>query len=356
MTTPNPPEPNPPDYEYTGNDAYQPSHTEDGVQDPQGRRYFPYIPSPDLKEAVNLAIALKRPLLLEGEPGCGKTRLAGAIAYEFTKKNMPDSVDQQGNLNFCWDYYIWTVKSTMRARDGLYTFDAVARLRDAQLVGSNPEQLRDYLGEEESDRLKERLQDKTKYLEFGPLGKALRDPQHRPIVLIDEIDKADSDFPNDLLLELDQLCFQIPETKEEIPTPTDDRKPIILITSNREKPLPEPFLRRCLYFYVGFPDQQLEDIIRKRFGKPKRGEEALIKEAVAHFYEVRGLLENQPGSRPPGTSEILEFLTALKRVPVKQARADLENLGDRLPLLGTLLKTKSDQDLYRKAFPGEHNG
>lgn len=343
-------------YVYTGEDDYQPPQS--GAVDDQGRRYYPYIPGDDLTEAVNLAIALKRPLLLEGEPGCGKTRLAGAIAYEFTRKYQPDQVDAKGNLNPAWNYYIWNVKSTLRARDGLYTFDAVARLRDAQLMGTDPQRLNEYL-EEESERLKERLKDKTKYRKLGPLGEALKAPPYPAIVLIDEIDKADSDFPNDLLLELDQHCFEIPETGEQIPAPEEDKKPIILITSNREKPLPEPFLRRCLYFYVGFPDAhsgKLEDIILKRFGKLKRGEEALIKSAVAHFYEVRALLHKQPGSRPPGISELLEFLTALKSMSLKQANADLQNLANRLPLLGTLLKTKPDQDLYRRTFPGARNG
>lgn len=345
--------PNPP-YTYTGDDAYQPPQS--GYRDGQGRRYDPYIPSDDLKEAVNLAIALKRPLLLEGEPGCGKTRLAGAIAYEFTQKYLAGQVDDKGQPLF-WNYYPWIVKSTLRARDGLYTFDAVARLRDAQLVGSDPQRLQEYLGEEESKDLKDRLKDKTKYRAFGPLGNALRNPDYPAIVLIDEIDKADSDFPNDLLLELDQLCFQIPETGEDIPAPDEAKKPIILITSNREKPLPEPFLRRCLYFYMGFPErQQLEAIINKRFGKLKQGEKTLISQAIAHFYAVRELLHNQPGSRPPGTSELLEFLTALKSLPAKQAKTDLENLADRLPLLGTLLKTKPDHDLYQKKFPGKRHG
>jgi MoxR-like ATPase len=336
-------------YIYSGEDTYHPPQS--GAFDQLNRRYYPYIPGDDLKEAVNLAIALKRPLLLEGEPGCGKTRLAGAIAYEFTRKYLPEQVDAKGNLKNGWEYHTWTVKSTVRARDGLYTYDAVARLRDAQLVGSDPQQLQRYLGKEESDRLKGRLKDRTQYREFGPLGKALLDPQAPPIVLIDEIDKADSDFPNDLLLELDQLCFEIPETGETIPTPDEQHLPIILITSNREKPLPEPFLRRCLYFYVGFPEpDQLMEIIHKRFGKLKRGQDKLIDTAVSHFYQVRQLLERQPGSRPPGTSEMLEFLTALQSVSVAQAKADLEHLADRLPLLGTLLKTKMDQDLYRKTF------
>jgi MoxR-like ATPase len=231
-------------YRYTGEDAYQPPQM--GVRDPLGRLYYPYVASDALKEAVNPAMELERPLLLEGEPGCGKTRLAGAIAYEFTQKYLNGQVDEAGQPCW-WEYAIWNVKSTSRARDGLYTFDAVARLRDAQLLGFDPKRLQEYLGVEESQKLKDRLRDKTCYREFGPLGAALRQPHTRPIVLIDEIDKADSDFPNDLLLELDQLCFGVPETGETISPPP--QKPIILITSNREKPLPEPFLRRCLYFY-----------------------------------------------------------------------------------------------------------
>jgi MoxR-like ATPase len=340
------------DYQYIGDDAYQP---EMNTRDPQGRRYDPYVAGEDLKEAVNLAIALKRPLLLEGEPGCGKTRLAGAIAYELTQKNFKELVAEDGQPVW-WDYYIWTVKSTLRARDGLYRYDAVARLRDAQLIGSDPKRLQEYIGKEESDELKERLKDKKSYREMGALGEALRDPQYRSIVLIDEIDKADSDFPNDLLTEIDQLRFEIPETGERFETPDDDKKPIIIVTSNREKPLPEPFLRRCLYFYVEFPaEAQLREIITKRFGV-LRGKDKLISEAIAHFYEVREMLIQQPGSRPPGTSEFLEFLTALSDRSVKNAKEDIQNLANRLPLLGILLKTKSDQDLYRKNFSSKRNG
>jgi MoxR-like ATPase len=269
------------DYTYTAADTYQPPVK--GVEDPQGRWYYPYIPSNDLKEAVNLAITLQRPLLLEGEPGCGKTRLAGAIAYELTQKQLRGQKDDAGKQCW-WDYRIWNVKSTSRAREGLYFYDAVARLRDAQLMGTDPQRLTDFLGEGETQKLKERLGDRCHYREFRPLGEAIRNTQSRSVVLIDEIDKADSDFPNDLLLELDTLGFEVPETGEP-PIPPPEQKPIIIITSNREKPLPDPFLRRCLYFYVAFPDdQQLLEIIKRRFGKTNRKQKQLIDTAVKQFY------------------------------------------------------------------------
>jgi MoxR-like ATPase len=330
-------------YQYTG--TYQPPQT--GVEDPNKRNYFPYLPSEDLREAVNLAIALQRPLLLEGEPGCGKTRLAGAVAYEFTQKYLQGQAGEENQQKW-WDYYIWNIKSTTRAREGLYTYDAIARLRDAQLMGTDPQRLQDFLGVEETNKLKERLQDKKNYREFGRLGEALQKHGYRPILLIDEIDKADSDFANDLLLELEDLRFEVPETGESFPTP--QHKPIIFITSNREKPLPEPFLRRCLYFFVQFPQEyQLREIIDKRFGQKVKNKQKLVTKAVERFYEIRKLLENVPGSRPPGTSEFIEFLTALlNREAVDEALDDVENLSKRLPLLGTLLKTKQDQELYQK--------
>ena len=225
----------------------------EGEKDSNQRVYFPYLPSDDLKEAVNLAIALQRPLLLEGEPGCGKTRLAGAVAYEFTHKYLRNNQQPQQ----WWNYYIWNIKSTTRARDGLYTYNAVARLRDAQLVGTNLQQLKEFIGDDETKKLKERLQDKKNYREFGALGKALQTHPHRPILLIDEIDKADSDFANDLLLELEELRFEIPETGEP-PFPTPEQKPIIFITSNQEKPLPEPFLRRCLAATTTYSQERIE--------------------------------------------------------------------------------------------------
>ncbi|NJN13522.1 MAG: MoxR family ATPase [Richelia sp. RM1_1_1] len=331
-----------PDYQYTG--EYQPQKE---IKDPLGRMYYPYLPSDDLKEAVNLAIALERPLLLEGEPGCGKTRLAVAVAYEFTQKYLQNQKNYLGEQK-CWDYYIWNIKSTTRARDGLYRYDAIARLRDAQLMGTSPQQLQEFLGIVEIGDLKKRLQDKKNYRKFEALGKALQEHNYRPILLIDEIDKADSDFANDLLLELEELRFEIPETGESYPTPK--HKPIIFITSNREKPLPEPFLRRCLYFFVDFPQEdQLKAIIDKRFGELRKDKEEVVQKAMNRFYEIRTGLTNIPGSRPPGTSEFLEFLTALlNRNDVEKALEDLNNLSEKLPLLGTLLKTKQDQEIYQK--------
>ena len=341
------------DYSYTATDTYQPP--QEGVEDSRGRKYYPYIPSDDLKEAVNLAITLQRPLLLEGEPGCGKTRLAGAIAYELTQKHLQGQKDESGKQQW-WDYRIWNVKSTSRAREGLYFYDAVARLRDAQLMGTDPQRLETFLGKDQTQKLKARLSDRKQYREFGPLGEAIRNTQSRSVVLIDEIDKADSDFPNDLLLELDTLGFEVLETGETIPPPA--QKPILIITSNQERPLPEPFLRRCLYFYVDFPKQdQLLAIINRRFGKTNRKQKQLIEAAIETFYSMRELLEDRPGSRPPGTSEMLEILDALfhSTKSIDDAFNDLSNLAKRLPLLGILLKTRQDQELYRNQIPGEED-
>jgi MoxR-like ATPase len=334
--------------EYQG--TFQPSI--EGVKDPDGREYFPYIPDPKLVKAVNLAIKLNRPLLLEGEPGCGKTRLADAISYEFTHNYLKDKTDDKGN-KLWWNYYTWNVKSVGQARDGLYNFDAVARLRDSQLIGANPQRLEEILGEEDYQKLKERLTDKRKYVELGKLGKAL-DQQNveRPIVLIDEIDKADSDFPNDLLVELDRLSFEIPETGETYPQPDAEikPKPIVIITSNQERPLPEPFLRRCLYYYLSFPtDTQLEEIIKTRFGAKLKQRQKLIDKTIAHIRDIRTLLEKQPGSKQPGTSELLDFLTILKDETVKQGIEELKTLADNPHLLGIILKTQPDQKIYQDA-------
>ena len=158
--------------------------------------------------------------------------------------------------------------------------------------------------------------------------------------MIDEIDKADSDFANDLLRELDQWCFEIPETGENIPTP--DQKPIVLITSNQEKPLPDPFLRRCVYFYVKFPEDRLQEIIEQRFGPKVEGKDALVSKAINRFIAVRQILEESPRGRPPGTSEFIQFLNALLR----DQEINLDQLSQHPHLMGTLIKTQAAQDYY----------
>jgi MoxR-like ATPase len=321
------------DYTYTGEILPQ------GRESFEGTEIYPYLPDDDLVEAVNLAIALERPLLLEGDPGCGKTCLAEALVYELGQKN-----------GGSWPYHRWDVKSATRGKDGLYIFDAVSRLRDAQMLGANLDGLGSFLGEEDFTGLKKRLKDKREYLEFGALGKAIKEVDRRAVVLIDEVDKADSDFANDLLLELDRFRFSIPEIGEnEVypKNPNTAKKPIVILTSNREKPLPAPFLRRCIYFYVEFPKgDRLYDIVQQRFGKIPKNKEALIRQAIADVESMRELLAGRPGSRPPGTSEFLDFLAALLKR--KDAKADLESLAERLPLLGILLKTEADQKSYRQ--------
>ena len=350
MTDSTPTDSTPMVYTYTGDPQYQPPL--EGIRDPDGREYHPYLPDPTLAKAINLAIALQRPLLLEGEPGCGKTRVAGALAYELAQKNLHPSKPGPEDKKNWWPFYIWNITSTSRARDGLYTFDAVGRLRDAQLIGSDPERLKKYLGKKETEALESRLSDTKQYRKFGALGNAFQQERYRPVMLIDEIDKADSDFPNDLLLELDELRFTIPETDETIPPPGNEPiKPIILITSNREKPLSEAFLRRCLYYYVTFPEEQtLREILTARFGLTVMDKKVLVDKALQEFEKIRKHLAEKPDSRLPGTSELLEFLTALCQdgKPIEEALAELNNLAQELPLLGTLIKTKADQELYQR--------
>jgi MoxR-like ATPase len=206
------------DYIYTG--KILPERPKTGSR---GQKRYPYLPEDDLVEAVNLSIALERPLLLEGDPGCGKTCLAEAIVYELNQKNKVEI-----------PFYRWDVKSSTRGRDGLYTFDAVGRLRDAQMLGANLSQLEKFLDQEDFKTLKTRLKDKEKYIEFGALGQAIQEESKRAIVLIDEVDKADSDFANDLLLELDRFEFTVPELNNQSypENPQTAPKPIVILTSN----------------------------------------------------------------------------------------------------------------------------
>ena len=191
-------------YEYTGNPKYQPQQP---TIDSEGRKLFPYLPDDDLVKAVNLAIALERPLLIQGEPGCGKTLLARAIAYEFGQKYLKKK-DK-------YPYFRWNITSRSQAQEGRYTFDALGKLRDAQMVnilGDN------YLNPEDKEKLLERLRKEgcEDYINYGALGKAFQEKNYRPILLIDEIDKADIDFPNDLLSELEEPRFTIFETQKPV--------------------------------------------------------------------------------------------------------------------------------------------
>lgn len=359
--------------EFCGTLDYKPSIQ--GETDNQGNTYYPYKPDKELIEVVNLAIALERPLLLEGDPGCGKTCLASAIAYEFTHRYLRGQEGSKSYLNVpkegWWPFYSWIIKSSTRYRDGLCSFDAVLRLRDAQILGTNLEQLDRYLGPE-AEKMKARLQTPGAYLKYGPLGEAMRpkaghvtegnnavengwQDAYRPIVLIDEIDKADSDFPNDLLREIENYDFEVPRlddphTTERVKAP---QKPIIIMTSNRERPLPEPFLRRCIYYYVAFPEKRLKEIIDLRFGeqlsKRKRSDE-LISEAIERFEAIKEFVRGQPGRRSPGLSEFIDFLRVLLEYKTEaQALKSLKNLENDIATLGTLLKSQEMQALYQKS-------
>jgi MoxR-like ATPase len=314
-----------------------------GKKHPGKSGIAPYLPSDDLIEAVNLAIALNRPLLLEGDPGCGKTCLAEAVAAELGLK-----------------LHRWDVKSASRAKDGLYTYDAVGRLRDAQMLGANLSAIENFLQAGETKKLKTRLKNESgeEYVKFGAFGNAINESAatgKRSIILIDEVDKADGDFCNDLLLELDKYEFTVTEIGEEAQYPKGGKsqtKPIVILTSNREKPLPAPFLRRCLYFYVEFPTgDRLEEIIAARFKSIPQQREAFVRQAIEHIEAVRKLMQDQPGGRPPGTSEFLDLLLALWELEPKAAISKLQNLSGDLPLLGTLLKSQPDQGLHQKKFP-----
>ena len=272
-----------------------------------------YIATSDLKVAVNAAVALERPLLIKGEPGTGKT----VLAYEIAKA-------------FDAPLITWHVKSTTKAHNGLYEYDAVSRLRDSQL------------GEE-------RVHDVRNYLKKGKLWEAFTAPA-RPVLLIDEIDKADIEFPNDLLQELDRMEFYVQETDETIRA---EVRPIVIITSNNEKELPDAFLRRCFFHCIRFPDAEtLSAIVDVHFPgiKPR-----LVSEALKTFYEIR----DTPGlKKKPSTSELLDWLKLLLVEDI-----DAETLREKTPnklippLHGALLKNEQDVHLFeRLAFLNRREG
>lgn len=281
-------------------------------QECQNKGLSPYLPSPELIKAVNLAIFLeKRPLLLKGEPGCGKTCLAQAVAHEL---GLP--------------YEAWYIKSTTRARDGLYTYDAVRRLHDAQLAR---------IGEANNSKV-ENLEN---YIKLGPLGRAFKNEQ-RTVVLIDEIDKADIDFPNDLLRELDEQKFTIEETGEEVKA---NYPPIIIVTSNDEKDLPDAFLRRCLFYYIQFPYSQLADIVNSHFNKSSP---QLVESAVKRFTELRQNMEKSKAGKKVSTSELLDWFAVLQQFPEDEI---LKQLEGEIPFPEILLKKWEDHLRYLKNEP-----
>ncbi|WP_413166294.1 AAA family ATPase [Capilliphycus salinus ALCB114379] len=316
--------------EYTG--KYQPTPAE---IEQQG--IYPYLPSGDLIEAVNLAIAQQRPLLLEGEAGCGKTGLAVAIAYEFTQKYLKGTTRQ-------WPYFFWKITSETRLQDGFYRYNCIKLFRENQLFESL-NSLEKSIDPLELEQRINRLKESRSYREWGPLAEAFQQEDYRPIVLIDGIDKAQIDFSRDLPLEFDEMVYKVKETGEIIEA---KNKPIIIITHNNKTPLADDVLRKCFYFYVEFPDEErLEEIIQLRFPKLNRSQNQLIENAIACCLEMREIIQERPEGRPPGTGEVIEFIGALLQKPVKQAQISLENLPEQIALLGTLIKSKEDRVFYQ---------
>lgn len=292
-----------------------------------------YLPGDELKKAVEIARLLQRPLLLRGEPGCGKTRLAEALAFELYGEEYKQY------------YFEWYTKSSSKARDGLYQFDHLGRLRDIEIKDPKP--------------LKE-------YLRLGPLGKAFEvSTAEKPaVVLIDEIDKADIDFPNDLLRELEQKKFEIPEVPDgDGPTVVAARyPPIIIITSNDEKELPNAFLRRCVFHYIEFPSENLlVDIARKKLEARKEDifNDKHLLQLVKKFRELHSKMSNDHNTdKSPSTSELLDWIQVLayytynsdkKERPLEITEEELVFKEERLPFPGVILKSYDD---YRSQMGG----
>jgi MoxR-like ATPase len=255
-----------------------------------------YVISEPLKNAVNVTIALKRPLLIRGEPGTGKTLLAHSIATGLGKRLI-----------------VWNIKSTTKAQEGLYVYDTVQRLNDSRFGDSD-------------------VSDIKQYIKLGKLGQAFVSPE-QVVLLIDEIDKADLEFPNDLLNELEEMSFYIPETNETI---TAIHRPIVVITSNAEKELPDAFLRRCIFHYIEFPNPALmEEIVRVHFPNIK---DSLLSEALKTFYKLR---EIDDFRKKPSTSELIDWIRALIAGGIPH-----DKISSEIPFVGTLLKKETDYDYF----------
>lgn len=262
-----------------------------------------YIVSDALRDVVNVSIALGRPLLVKGEPGTGKTLLAHNIARGLEK-----------------ELIVWNVKSTTKARDGLYIYDTVQRLNDSRFGGGN-------------------VSDISHYIHLGQLGQSFDHPA-QPVLLIDEVDKADIEFPNDLLNELDEMKFFINETGQTIEA---IKRPIVVITSNSEKELPDAFLRRCVFHYIEFPDQ---DLMTRIVGVHYPGlDTKLLQEVLKKFYWLR---EIDGFRKKPSTSELLDWIQALIAGGISP-----EKVAKELPFAGALIKKEQDVEVLQAAAGGQ---